>query len=158
MSDETPTVYRAPLDPYGEPERLMILPRRVEDGALLLVRREAGHAPGLLSTEPPHADEGLTEAVTRILRSRLDVQVVGALRVSESRRPARMGQPRRGADGTGWLRAIAVDVSGEPHADPLLAGVEALSPGAADAALATDLERWVLADALALFAGSSEAE
>ncbi|MDO9443950.1 MAG: hypothetical protein Q7K37_01440 [Dehalococcoidia bacterium] len=158
MTDETPTVYRPPLDPTGEPERLMILPRRVEDGTLLLVRRDSGHAPGLLSTEPPHPDEGLTEAVTRILRSRLDVQLVGALRIAEARRPARMGQPRRGADGTGWLRAIAVDVSGEPHADPLLASVEPLSPAAADAALATDLERWVLADALALFAAPPAAE
>ncbi|MDA1241378.1 MAG: hypothetical protein O2798_11155 [Chloroflexi bacterium] len=140
-----------PRDPYAEPERLMIVPRRVEDGTLLLVLRAEGTRPGLLSTDPPHPDEGLTLALDSILRTQLNVTVVGAPLVSPSARPAHMPLPRRGSAGTGWLRVVALDVTGTPEADPTLAGVVTLDATAAREALSTDLERLLLADALTLF-------
>jgi hypothetical protein len=143
-----------PRDPYADPERLIIVPRRVEDGTLLLILRAEGAPPRLLSSDLPHPDEGLAQALASILRTQLSVTVVGTPVVSPSARPAHMPQPRRGSAGTGWLRVVALDVSGTPEGDPTLAGVVALDAATAREALSTDLERLLLADALALFSAS----
>ncbi|MGE3961053.1 MAG: hypothetical protein AB7F65_05165 [Dehalococcoidia bacterium] len=128
---------------------LLLVVRRREDGRYLLVRRDES-APTMLSTWPPHPDEGLEAGVASLLRTHLRVTVASPPRVSETKRPARMGHPYTGGPTMGLLRAVAVEVTGEPEADALFAGCEALSAGEAEAALATDLERAIFRDGVAL--------
>ncbi len=139
-----------PRDPYAEPERLVIVPRRVEDGAVLLVSETADGPLHLLSSDHPTLREELAEMLALVLRSRLGVTPASTLRVAAEARPVHVAQPRRGAAGTGWLRAVAVDVHGGPAPDPTLARVVALPPEEAAATLRTDLERRLLSDALGL--------
>jgi hypothetical protein len=61
-----------------------------------------------------------------------------------------MPQPRFGLVGTGWLRPVAIQVSGEPETDAMLEGFEALTAAEATAALQTDLERAVFREGAAL--------
>ena len=130
-------------------EWYLLVVRRREDGRFLLVRRE--DAPlTMLSTWPPHADEGLAAGLGSLLRTHLAVRLEGAPRLSDVRRPARMGHPYTGGPSMGLLRAVAVEVSGEPEADALFVGCEALPADEAEAALATDLERAIFRDGVAL--------
>ncbi len=131
------------------PEWYLLVVRRREDGAFLLVQRE-GAPPTMLSTWPPHADEGLAAGLASLLRTHLAVRLEGVPRVSESRRPARMAHPYTGGPAMGLLRAVAVEVSGAPAVDPLFAGHVALPAAEAEAALATDLERAIFRDGVAL--------
>ena len=130
-------------------EWYLLVVRRREDGRFLLVRREDS-PPTLLSTWPPHADEGLDAGLASLLRTHLSVRLEGAPRLAEMRRPARMGHPYTGGPSMGLLRAVAVEVTGEPEADALFVGFEAFSADEAEAALATDLERAIFRDGVAL--------
>ncbi|MDA0366357.1 MAG: hypothetical protein O2843_10945, partial [Chloroflexi bacterium] len=65
--------------------------------------------------------------------------------------PARMPHPHTGVGGVGWLRAVAVTVSGELAPDALLDGYALLTAEEARAALPSDVERLVFAAGLALF-------
>jgi hypothetical protein len=62
-----------------------------------------------------------------------------------------MTHPRFGGEGLGWLRAVAVTVSGEPQPDALLEGVEAFSLEQALEALPTEVERTLLRQGAKLF-------
>jgi hypothetical protein len=131
-------------------EWYLLVARRREDGTFLLVRRPESAAPTLLSTAPPHADEGLLAGLVSVLRTHLRVQLVSDPYVSPRRRPARMAHPYTGGPAVGILRAVAVDVTGAPEVDALFESFEALSAEEAEAALATDLERAIFRDGVAL--------
>ena len=128
-------------------EWYLLVVRRREDGTFLLVRRPEAPAPTLLSTAPPHPDEGL---LVSVLRTHLRVQLVSEPYLSPRRRPARMAHPYTGGPAVGVLRAVAVDVTGTPEVDALFESFEALSAEDAEAALATDLERAIFRDGVAL--------
>jgi len=136
-------------------ERLLLVLRRREDGTFILVRRAypdgAASGPAMLSTPHPHADEGLEAGLASIVRTHLGLTVEGVPLLAETKRPVRMGHPYTGGPTMGLLRAVALDVSGTPEADALLEGFDALSAGEAEAALATDLERAIFRDGVALF-------
>lgn len=140
-----------PPDPAAPPERLLLVIRRREDGSFLLVRREAGAPLTMLSTTPPARGEGLVAGIASLVRTHLAVSLQGAPTPAEEQRPARMEQPYRGGPGLGLLRAVAVEVTGEPVTDALYDSCEALSSAEAEAALSTDLERLVFRDGVALF-------
>lgn len=147
------------------PEWLLLVLRRREDGTYLLVRRRppgeaasgrtdgapAG-APTMLSTAPPHPDEGLEAGLASIVRTHLGVAVQGTPRASDVARPARMAHPYTGGPSMGLLRAVALEVSGTPAVDALFASCEALPAAEAEGALATDLERAIFRDGVALLA------
>ena len=59
--------------------------------------------------------------------------------------------PAGGGPGLGWLRPVAVEVTGEPAPDGLLEAVEAHTLDEALAALPTDVEREALRAGAALF-------
>lgn len=145
-------------------EWLMLVVRRQEDGTFLLVRRripsetpddddEPLAPPTMLSTWPPHADEGLEAGLASIVWTHLGVRVEGTPRLAEMVRPARMGHPYTGGPTMGLLRAVALEVSGTPAVDALFVGCEALPASEAELALTTDLERAVFRDGLTLFTG-----
>lgn len=137
-------------DPTAPPERLLLVIRRREDGTFLLVRRAQDAPLTLLSTAPPFHGEGLLPGIASLVRTHLAVQVEGQPRLADERRPARMDHPYKGGPSLGLLRAVAIEVTGEPATDALFAGCEALSAPAAAEALSSDLERAIFRDGLAL--------
>ncbi len=140
---------RRVAQPDADPERILLVVRRVEDGAVLLARWPDAPQPMLLSLDAPHPDEGFAEGVVRLVRSRFAV-TAGTPRLHAERLPVRMQHPAKGSETTGFLRVAAVEVSGEPAPDGALTGIEALSPSEAARALSTDLERRALVLGLAL--------
>jgi len=132
------------------PEWYLLVIRRREDGTFILVRRPESPFATMLSTAPPHADEGLLAGLVSVLRTHLRVQLVSQPYVSPRRRPARMGHPYTGGPSVGVLRAVALDVTGTPEVDALFESLEALSGDDAEDALATDLERAIFRDGVAL--------
>lgn len=143
--------YLAPVpDPAAPRERLMIVARSAEDGRYLLVRRQGAGALGLLSTNAPHRAEGLRAAVSAIVATHLGVAVRGEPRRSPRRHPVHTLHPYTGGQSTNYLRVVAVEVAGEPKADPLFAGMEALLLADAKRAVGTDLEQALIADGAAL--------
>jgi hypothetical protein len=141
-------------------ERLLVVPRCVpseasadgEEPRYLLVRWADWPQPALLSIAPPAEHDSLDAAVATLLGARLRVSVDGPARVGAERVPVRMAQPRFGLAGTtGWLRPLAVQVSGEPEIDALLGGYDSLTLAEALAALSTEVERTVLRQAAGLF-------
>lgn len=141
---------------HPELERLLIVARLAseagdeEEPRYLFVRWPDWPHPALLSIDPPGSTDTLDDAVGTLLQARLAVTVQGAVRVASERVPVRMPLRRYGTAGTGWLRGAAVEVAGEPQADALLEGFEALTLEEALAALPTDVERAVLRGASAL--------
>ena len=131
-------------------EWFLLVVRRREDGTYLLVRRPEAPAPTMLSTSPPRAGEGLLAGLVSLLRTHLRVLLVSEPYVSPRRRPARMAHPYTGGPATGILRAVALEVTGSPEVDALFESYEALSEEDAEAALATDLERAIFRDGVAL--------
>ncbi len=132
------------------PEWYLLVIRRREDGTFILVRRPDAPDATMLSTAPPHRDEGLLAGLVSVLRTHLRVQLVSEPYVSPRRRPARMGHPYTGGPSVGVLRAVALEVTGAPEVDALFESFEALSATEAEAALATDLERAIFRDGVAL--------
>jgi hypothetical protein len=143
------TLVRRSVQPDADPERILLVVRRVEDGAILLARWSDAPQPMLLSLDAPHPDEGFAEGITRLLQTRFSV-TARTPRLHAERLPVRMRHPAKGGDTTGFLRVAAVEVSGEPAPDGALAGIEALPANEATRALSTDLERRALALGLAL--------
>ena len=157
---------RPPSD--DRPERLLVAARletslgagletdqNAEPGAddaprYVFVRWEDWPHPAMLSIAPPGVNEDLPHAVQTLV-GRLNLTVSGAIKTAEERVPVRMAHPRFGGDGLGWLRPLAVSVSGEPQPDAMLEGTEMLSLGQALEALPTEVERTVLRAADALF-------
>ena len=140
---------RRVTQPEADPERILLVVRRVEDGTVLLARWPDAPQPMLLSLDAPHPDEGFAEAITLLVRSRF-AMTAGTPRLHAERLPVRMHHPAKGSETTGFLRVAAVEVSGEPAPDGALAGIEALPPNEAARALSTDLERRALKLGLAL--------
>ena len=137
----------------GRPERLLIAARLdAADGAhrYLLARWPDWPHPSLLSVAAPRALDSLEALVADTLRARFSVECVGSPLKSTTRHPARMDHPRFGGGGLGWVRAVAVRVTGDPAPDALFASVDALSLDEALEALPTDLERAVLREAAGL--------
>ncbi len=124
-----------------DPERLILVPRRVEDGRFLFARWGDWPYPTMLSTLHPTELEGLAEGIEALLHGRMRVRVIGEPQFAAERVPVRMPHPRGGGPMLGWLQSVAVDVSGELAADALLEGIEALTVEEAIAGLATDVER-----------------
>jgi len=143
------SLVRGRVQPDADPERILLLVRRAEDGAILLARWPEAPRPVLLSLDAPHPDEGFAAGVARLLDARFAV-AAGEPRLHAERLPVRMRHPVKGGETTGFLRVVAVEVRGEPRADGALAGVEALPAAEASEALFTDLERRALALGLAL--------
>jgi len=131
-------------------EWYLLVARRREDGTFLLVRRPEAPAPTMLSTAPPHPDEGLLAGLVSVLKTHLRVQLVSEPYVSPRRRPARMAHPYTGGPAVGILRAVGVEVTGVPEVDALFEAFEALPQAEVEAALATDLERAIFRDGVAL--------
>ncbi|MEX2446093.1 MAG: hypothetical protein WD734_02050 [Dehalococcoidia bacterium] len=132
------------------PERLLLVPRRVEDGRYLFAQWADWPYPAMLSTLPSR-EESLEAVAESVLLARLGVRVTGDAHVVARRLPVRMSHPRGGGPGLGWLRPVAVAVTGEPAPDGLLVAVDSLTFDEALAALPTDVEREALrlaADAL----------
>ncbi|TAK76149.1 MAG: hypothetical protein EPO16_07720 [Dehalococcoidia bacterium] len=143
------TLVRMVTQPDADPERILLVIRRVEDGALLLARWPDAPRPVLLSLDTPHPDEGFAGGVARLVRARFAV-TVRTSRLHARRLPVRMRHPAKGGETVGFLRVAAVEVSGEPSPDGALAGVEAFPPAEAARALSTDLERRAFALGLEL--------
>lgn len=150
MTDDLPDYLARPPEPSDPRERLMIVARSVEDGRYLLVRREGQRALGLLSTEPPHRSEGLATAVRSVVGTHLGVTVRGEPRRSELQHPVHTLHPYTGGQSTSYLRVIAVEVIGEPKADALFSGLEALPLDDARRAVSTNLEEELLNDGATL--------
>lgn len=139
------------------PERYLLVVRQVAspgepagapDGAAaryLFARWPDWPYPALLSLSAPSPEEGLEAAVRAVLRAHMGVVVASPPRPASVSVPARIRHPRTGVEGLGWLRAIAVDVAGEPTPDALLEDVVVLTASEAVDALPTDVERIVFA-------------
>ncbi len=138
--------YARTLDPTAPPEWLLLVARSVEDGRYILLRRPGNRDLTMLSTKPPHRTEGFAVGITSLLRTHLSVTLRGEPRVSPERRPVHTLHPYTGGAGTGYLRAVAVEVVGEPRTDALYQGYVALPLDEAAEALSTDLERLILLD------------
>jgi hypothetical protein len=149
--DATDALYHRARDQDDAPERLMLVVRRVEDGLFLFARWPDWPHPAMLALDPPHPDEGPAGGIASLLDARLRVRLEGAPRVGDERRPVRMHHPYTGGGATGWLRPIAVEVSGEPEPDALLEDICALTAEEAARDLPTDLERALFAAGAALF-------
>ncbi|MDA1010386.1 MAG: hypothetical protein DWG80_04045 [Chloroflexi bacterium] len=137
-------------DPLDPPEWLLLVVRRIEDGSYLLARRPESPVLSMLSTAPPHRDEGFEAGIASLLWARLGLGVAGRPVRSEHAHPARMGHPYTGGPSMGLLRAVAVEVTGEPAPDALVESLEMLDDEEAWAALTTDLERAVFRDGVEL--------
>lgn len=138
------TLVRRATQGDTDPERILLVVRRVEDGAVLLARWPDAPQPMLLSLDAPHPDEGFEDGIARVLRARFAV-TTRTPRLHAERLPVRMRHQVTGSDTTGFLRVAAVEVSGEPAPDGSLAGIDALPAAEAACALSTDLERRALA-------------
>ena len=55
---------RRVAQPDADPERILLVVRRIEDGAVLLARWPDAPQPMLLSLDAPHPDEGFAVATT----------------------------------------------------------------------------------------------
>jgi len=132
-------------------ERLILVARRVEDGRYLFAQWPDWPHPTMISTLAPSAHEGFVEGIESLLRARMRVSVVGTPQIARERVAVRMEHPRGGGPGLGWLRPIAVEVSGAPEPDALIEGVAALTADEALTALATDVERAAFRGGIAAF-------
>ena len=145
-----------PQDPQpvdDRPERLLIAARlrAAGDDRYLLARWPDWPHPALLSLAAPRERDSLVDAVSTLLHARMRVRCEGEPLAGAQRVPVRMTHPRFGGGGLGWLRAVAVTVSGEPQPDALLEGVEAFSLEQALEALPTEVERTLLRQGAELF-------
>jgi len=109
-----------------------------------LVRRGEGAPLELLGVAAPGPSEGLDQVVGDALWTRLGLELVGEVLLSERRVPRRAAQWRAGRVATGWARAVAARAVGEPLAPPPLFEVRLLPLAEAEAALATSAERELL--------------
>ncbi len=150
------SLVRGSVQPDADPERILLVVRRAEDGTVLLARWPEAPRPMLLSLDAPHPDEGFAVGIARLLDARLAVSA-GEPRLHAERLPVRMRHPVKGGETTGFLRVAAVEVRGDPQADGALGGFDALPAAAAHDALSTDLERRALALGLALLGGGGTA-
>ena len=141
-------------DPTAPPEWLLLVVRSVEDGRYLLVRRPENRVLTMLSTAPPHRTEGFAAGIASLVRTHLGVTLRGTPRVSTVRRPVHTVHPYTGGQRAGYLRALAVEVAGDPKVDALFDGLEALRLPDAVESLATDLERLLLQDGARLLSDS----
>lgn len=130
-----------PLVTPADPERFILIARRVEDGRFLFAQWGDWPHPTMISTLPPTEHEGVTAGIESLLNGRMHVRVVGSPRLAAERVPVRMAHPRGGGPALGWLQPVAVEVAGEPAPDALIQGVATLTRDEAAAALATDVER-----------------
>jgi hypothetical protein len=146
---DLPDYARRP-DPTYPPERLLRVIRRVEDGGYLLIHHDDQSPPVMLSTAPPHRDEGFDAGIASLVHARLGVRVARKLQSASEIHPVRMLHPYTGGGRPGHLRAVAVEVTGEVVPDALVASVESLDADEAWAALATDLERAIFRDGVDL--------
>jgi len=126
---------------YPDPERFILVARRVEDGRYLFARWSDWPHPTMISTLVPNEDEGLVAGIESLLHGRMRVRVVGEPRLASERVAVRMPAPRGGGPRLGWLHPLAVEVSGDPEHDALIEGVDALTLDEALDGLATDVER-----------------
>ncbi len=136
---------------HGDPERLILIARRVEDGRFLFARWSDWPHPTMLSTLVPAEAEGFVEGIESLLRTRMRVQVSGVPRLAGDRVPVRMAHPRGGGAMLGWLQPVAVEVTGEPEPDALIESVEGLYLDDALAGLATEVERAAFSAGAAAF-------
>jgi hypothetical protein len=154
---EQPVEAREPADPV-DPERVLIV-ARLDDrsepaaGRFLLVRYAEDGPLRLLEAPAPGAFERLEDVVGDALRMRLGLEPAGEPLLGATRRPRRAARWREGGVGTGWERAAAVVVAGEPEPRLPLAGFEALPLAEAESALATSLERELLREGAELLSG-----
>ncbi|MEI7926730.1 MAG: hypothetical protein WCI61_11175 [Chloroflexota bacterium] len=130
-----------PFVTAADPERFILVARRVEDGRFLFAQWGDWPHPTMISTLPPSEHEGFVEGIESLLRGRMHVRVVGTPQLATERVAVRMAHPRGGGPMLGWLQPVAVEVSGEPAPDALIEGVAALSLDEALDTLATDVER-----------------
>ncbi|MEX1023422.1 MAG: hypothetical protein WD058_09775 [Dehalococcoidia bacterium] len=158
LDPSTAIDYSKVPDPTAPPEWLLLAVRSVEDGRYLLVRRPGSTAFTMLSTAPPHRSEGFAAGLASLVRTHLGVSVRGEPRLSTVQRPVHTMHPYTGGQSTGYLRAVALEVAGEPKADALYQGLVALPLPEAVQALATDLERLLLCDGAALLGDDLKAE
>jgi hypothetical protein len=139
-------------DGRPEAERLLVIARRVEDGRYLFARWTDWPHPTLISTLPPGDSEGFEDGIETLLLGRFGVHMAGPPVRGEQRLPVRMPHPAGGGEQMGWVRPIAVEVSGEPNGAGPIESVEALTLDEALDALVTDLECRALRLGAALFA------
>ena len=124
-----------------DPERLILVLRRVEDRLFLFARWADWPHPTMLSTLHPSELEGFVPGIDSLLHGRMRVHVEGAPQLASERVAVRIPHPRGGGPMLGWLQPVAVDVIGEPSPDALLEGVEGLTYDQALASLVTEVER-----------------
>lgn len=142
--EDTPAALAGPL-------RLLILPVRYQsdEAQCLVVRHHGDDHVSLLNTPlldaPPRSavllDEAITTAVQTEVWSRLSVRAAGPPVPAGDWLPVRVPHPRQGRTAVGWALPVGVTVTGEPAADPLLAGFALLAPAEVEAALTRTLER-----------------
>ena len=154
--DERITAGRAAEPPVADteaadPERLSLVPVLLDatgtEPRFVFVRWPDWPPPAMLSMAPPGPHDTLAEAAASLLDGRLRLTVAGEPRMAARRIPVRMPAPRMGLNGTGWLRAVLVPVSGTPEPDSLLDGFVLLTLDEALDALSTEVERMLLQDA-----------
>lgn len=145
--------------PYGithpDPERLILVARRIEDGRFLFARWSDWPHPTMISTLLPTALEGFVPGIESLLYGRMRVRVAGTPQLAAERVAVRMPHPRGGGPMLGWLQPVAVEVSGDPSPDALLEDVEALTFDQAIDGLATDVERAAFRAGAAAFSASA---
>ena len=126
---------------HPDPERLILVARRVEDGRFLFARWSDWPHPTMISTLLPTALEGFVPGIESLLYGRMRVRVTGTPQLAAERVAVRIARPRGGGPTLGWLQPVAIEVTGDPSPDALLEDVEALTFDQAVAGLATDVER-----------------
>lgn len=124
-----------------DPERLILIARRVEDGRFLFAQWSDWPRPTMISTLAPTEQEGFAAGIEALLHGRMGVRIAGVPQPARDRIAVRMAHPRGGGAMIGWLRPVAVEVRDDPAPDALIAGVAALTRDEALAALATEVER-----------------
>jgi hypothetical protein len=130
-----------PLVTAADPERFILVARRVEDGRFLFAQWGDWPHPTMISTLAPSPQEGFIDGIESLLHGRMRVRVVGTPQLAGDRVPVRMDHPRGGGPMLGWLQPVAVEVTGEPTPDALIEGVATLDHDEALDRLATDVER-----------------